>query len=80
MKIEEVSMCSLCGKPIKEILILTEVLMDIHSRYHREDDTFENMNGLRKQTQEFFCEDCTQFFIDKITALATEHSNHQSNV
>jgi len=64
--------CTLCGKPLKEILVLTRVAMDIHSRYHREDDAFENMNGLRKQTQEYFCEDCFQAFVEKLSGLVGE--------
>jgi hypothetical protein len=72
MKLEEVKCCSLCGKPLKEILILTQVVMDMHSYYHREDNTLENMNGLHKQTGEFFCEECFQAFVDKLESFATE--------
>lgn len=58
--------CSLCKKPIEDILILTKVDMDVHSQYHREDGILEDMNGLRKQTREFFCENCFNLFVDKI--------------
>jgi hypothetical protein len=69
---ESLKSCTLCGKPIEEVLVLTEVSMGIHSRYHREDGVFENMNGLQKNTREYFCEACLQAFVEKIEVFAAE--------
>ncbi|MDR1996969.1 MAG: hypothetical protein LBQ83_01400 [Candidatus Margulisbacteria bacterium] len=78
MTIEELDTCTLCGKPMAEILVLTEVTLEIHSRYHREDDTFENMNGLQKKTSEFLCEECLQQFVEKLTSFTTERRSFAS--
>jgi hypothetical protein len=79
MDTESLTSCTLCGKPRKDILILTEVAMEVHSRYQREDGIFENMNGLRKQTREYLCEDCFQSFVDKFTAIAAERRPVEQN-
>jgi hypothetical protein len=68
----DISACSLCGKIKEDILIITSVDMDIHSRYLREDGALENMNGLRKQTREYFCEECFNAFVDKMSSFVSE--------
>ncbi|GBR75160.1 hypothetical protein NO1_2199 [Candidatus Termititenax aidoneus] len=80
MEWEDIKACTLCGKPRKEILVLTQVGLNMHSRYQREDDTFENMNGLQKQTAEFFCEDCFSAFVQKMESLAAERQAAQTAV
>ncbi|GBR73262.1 hypothetical protein NO1_0674 [Candidatus Termititenax aidoneus] len=66
--------CTLCGKPLRDILVLTKVSMDLHSRYYREDGVFENMNGLKKATSEYLCEECFKVFVDKLEAFSTERT------
>jgi hypothetical protein len=80
MQWEDFKECTLCGKPRKEILVLTQVGMNMHSRYRREDDTFENMNGLQKQTAEFLCEDCFDAFVNKMESLTAERRAAQAVV
>jgi hypothetical protein len=50
--------CSVCNKLSAEINIITEVQLEMFSLYRREDDKWEQMNGLWKKTREYFCEEC----------------------
>ena len=70
--LDNVQNCSLCGKSASQISILTEITLSLHSYYHRADNAYETMNGLRKENTEYFCEDCFQLFVEKWTSFCQE--------
>jgi DNA-directed RNA polymerase subunit RPC12/RpoP len=69
--------CTICGKPVEKILVLTEVSMHMHSCYRRQDGDWEYMNGLQKQTEEYFCEECFRLFVDRIVAFSAERQKQR---
>lgn len=59
--------CSCCGKTLKEIVVLTEVLLDVYSWYvNNSKKQLENINGLWKKNGEYFCETCFAKYVKMI--------------
>ncbi len=61
--------CSLCHKKVQDINVLVEVAIETYARYRREDNLFEDMNGLWKKVSEHFCESCFKNFVSAIESL-----------
>ncbi len=75
MKIHDlpVKECSLCHKKVENINVLVEVIVEAFARYRRDDNLYEDMNGLWKKVAEFFCEDCFKEYAATLEALYAKH-------
>lgn len=59
--------CSACGKTINEMVVLTEVIVDVYSWYiNNSKKQVENINGLWKKNGEYFCETCFAKYVKTI--------------
>jgi hypothetical protein len=53
--------------------VLTEVKINVHSSYVREDSQLEDMNGLWRETSELFCEECFPKYAEALTRFYQEN-------
>jgi hypothetical protein len=69
--------CTVCGCKQEKAHVLTEIQLEVISKYLREDGTPEDMNGLWRKTREFLCENC---FKDYARVLSDFYAAHQKSI
>lgn len=63
--------CSLCGKSLKKINILTEMHVEAYSQHVTTTGELEDMNGQWKHVKEYVCETCLEKIIASLQQLRT---------
>jgi hypothetical protein len=66
---DKITECTICGKAVVDIDIFTSVNMNVGCWYRRDDGQFEEMNGIAKNTTEYFCEACFDRFAQKLEEI-----------